>query len=142
MERGTNVRFGSEPFLHGGNLSLKSTSVVFSSVYLGHCSSVFLGHCSSVFLRQCSFVFLEHCSSVFLRHGSGVLLRHSRRSNCISIDPFLHTSVYLPVEQSADNTELQCRPTNYPISLTCDIRSSFLLKCVVSIWVLPVRRGG
>ena len=79
-DRGTNVRFASKPFLHGGNLSLKSTSELFSSL--------FLGHCSSVFLRQCSFVFLGHCSSVFLRHGSGVLLRHSRRSNCISIDPF------------------------------------------------------
>ena len=79
-DRGTNVRFASKPFLHGGNLSLKSTSELFSSL--------FLGHCSSVFLRQWSFVFLGHCSSVFLRHGSGVLLRHSRRSNCISIDPF------------------------------------------------------
>ena len=63
-DRGTNVRFASKPFLHGGNLSLKSTSVLFSSAFLGH------------------------CSSVFFRHGSGVLLRHSRRSNCISIDPF------------------------------------------------------
>ena len=95
MERRTNVRFVSKPFLLGGNLSLKSTAV-FSSVYLGHCSSVFLRQCSSVFLRQCSFIFLEHCSSVFLghcrcvflSHCSGVLLRHSRRSNCISIDPF------------------------------------------------------